>query len=86
MTIYSYSEARQKLAAVPDEAEMTGKVLIRRKDGHTFALRPEKESASPLDVPSIETRVSTAELVALVRRERAKGLRRTLKRTRPSTR
>ena len=76
MTIYSYSEARQKLAAVLDEAELTGEVLIRRKDGRTFALRPESEPASPLDVPSIKTNVSSAELVALVRRERAKGTRR----------
>jgi antitoxin Phd len=37
MQVYTYSEARQKLAAVLEQAENTGKVLIRRKDGHTFA-------------------------------------------------
>ena len=33
MNVYTYSEARQKLASVLDTAESTGKVLIRRKDG-----------------------------------------------------
>ena len=41
MNVYTYSEARQKLASVLKKAEATGKVLIRRKDGSTFALTPE---------------------------------------------
>jgi len=36
MQVYTYSEARQKLASVLKEAESTGKILIRRKDGRTF--------------------------------------------------
>ncbi len=52
MEIYTYSEARQKLASVLDKAEASGKVLIRRKDGSTFALTPERAQRSPLDVPS----------------------------------
>lgn len=35
MQIYTYSEARQKLAFVLEQAESTGKVLTRRKDGRT---------------------------------------------------
>jgi prevent-host-death family protein len=42
MQVYSYSEARQKLSSVLDKAESTGKVIIRRKDGRTFALIPEQ--------------------------------------------
>ena len=53
MQVYTYSEARQKLAIVLEQAENTGKVLIRGKDGRTFALIPEKIATSPLDVPSI---------------------------------
>lgn len=30
-----------------EQAEDTGKVLIRRKDGRTFALTPEKKISSP---------------------------------------
>jgi hypothetical protein len=49
-----------------------GKVIIRRKDGRTFALIPEQIRGSPLDVPSIEATVSTEELVEIVRRERGR--------------
>ncbi len=41
MQVFTYSEARQKLAMILDQAENSGKVLIRRKDGRTFALVPE---------------------------------------------
>lgn len=70
MQVYTYSEARQKLAMVLKEAEDTGKVLIRRKDGSTFALTPEKYSSSPLDVPTIKAHVSTREIVDIVREGR----------------
>jgi hypothetical protein len=72
MQVYTYSEARQKLSSVLDKAEVTGKVLIRRKDGRTFALAPERMRASPLDVPSIGAQVSTDELVSIVRKERGR--------------
>ena len=67
MQVYSYSEARQKLATVLKQAESTGKVIIRRKDGRTFALVPEKSVFSPLDVPLIKTNVTTEEIVDIVR-------------------
>ena len=70
MQIYTYSEARQKLASVLEQAENTGKVLIRRKDGRTFALIPEKNAKSPLDVPSIKAKVSTEEIVNIIREGR----------------
>jgi antitoxin Phd len=70
MQVYSYSEARQKLATVLKQAESTGKVIIRRKDGRTFALIPEKIAASPLDVPSIEAKISTEEIVDFIREGR----------------
>ena len=73
MEVYTYSEARQKLASVLDMAELTGKVLIRRQDGSTFALVPEKTSKSPLDVPSIQANITTQEIVSLVRKERARS-------------
>ena len=77
MNVYTYSEARQNFSRVLDKAESTGKVLIRRKDGRTYALAPERPTASPLDVPSIEADVSTQELVTLIRgqRRRIRGRR-----------
>jgi antitoxin Phd len=78
MRVYTYSEARQKLSSVLDKAESMGKVIIRRKDGRTFALTPEQTRRSPLDVPSIQATVSTEELVEIVRkgRGRTRGWRR----------
>jgi hypothetical protein len=56
-----------------EEAESTGKVLIRRKDGRTFALVPEKILSSPLDVPSVQADISTQEIVDIIREGREKG-------------
>jgi len=73
MRTFTYSEAKRQLARVLDAAEATGKVIIRSKDGRTFALTPEKVRCSPLDVPSIRTAVSTKELVAIVQGERIRS-------------
>ena len=70
MQIFTYSEARQKLAIVLDQAENSGKVLIRRKDGRTFALVPENITLSPLDVPTIKANISTKELIDVIREGR----------------
>jgi antitoxin Phd len=70
MQVYTYSEARQKLATVLEQAESTGKVLIRRKDGRTFALIPDQTASSPLDVPFIKAHITTKEIVDIVRKGR----------------
>ncbi len=73
MYVYTYSEARQKLAQVLDQAQNTGQVIIRRRDGRSFALTPLNLTDSPLDVPSIQADVSTAELIDFIREGRARG-------------
>ena len=70
MQVYTYSEARQKLAIILEQAKNTGKVLIKRKDGQTFALVPEEIAFSPLDVPSIKANITSQEIVDLVREGR----------------
>lgn len=70
MQVYTYSEARQKLAVVLEQAENTGKVIIRRKDGRTFALTPEIIANSPLDVPSITAKITSKEIVDIIREGR----------------
>jgi prevent-host-death family protein len=72
MQVYTYSEARQKLASVLDKAESTGSVIIQRRDGRSFTLVPQKPPVSPLNVPSVGARISTDELVDLVREERGR--------------
>lgn len=52
------------------QAESTGKVIIRRKDGRTFALIPEKAVTSPLDAPSAKANVTSKEIVDIIREGR----------------
>ncbi len=70
MQVYTYSEARQKLSTVLKQAEDVGKVLIKRKDGRTFALTPEKSTTSPLDIPTIKAKITTDEIVEIIRNGR----------------
>ena len=70
MKVYTYSEARQKLAQLLDEAREFGKVLIRRRDGSVFSLAPEPLARSPFDVAGIETGITSDEIVAFVREGR----------------
>jgi antitoxin Phd len=67
---YKFSEARQNLAALLDEAASTGEVRISRRDGRSFVVRPAKTKRSPLDVPGIDAGVSGEEIVTTVRASR----------------
>jgi len=75
MEVYTYSEARQNLATLLDQAEASGKVIIRRKDGRSYALIPETLSTSPLDVPSIQSTLSSQEIVEIIREGRERSPR-----------
>ena len=70
MKVYTYSEARQRFASILDEARAKGSVLIRRRDGQEFLLRPVEDSGSPLDVEALELGWSREEIVAAVREGR----------------
>jgi len=70
---YTYSEARQRLATLLDQARREGRVQIRRQDGSTFVLQPVTASGSPLDVPGVSSALRPGELVALVREERERS-------------
>jgi prevent-host-death family protein len=67
---YTFSEARQKFAAVLDNAARDGEVRIVRKNGSVFVIRPEKTSRSPLDVPGIDINITAAQIVEIVREGR----------------
>ena len=72
MKVYTYSEARQKLAALLERALREGAVRIRRKDGEVFVLRPDESNDSPLDVPGLDLGLSRDEVVRFVRAGRRK--------------
>ena len=66
MKEFTYSEARQGLAALLDRARRDGAVRIRRRDGQSFVLRPDVRRGSPLDVPGINLGLTDDEIVSLV--------------------
>ncbi|MDQ3389148.1 MAG: type II toxin-antitoxin system Phd/YefM family antitoxin [Gemmatimonadota bacterium] len=70
MKVYTYSEARQSLASLLDQAGREGAVRIRRRDGRTFVLKPETTSGSPFDIEGVDLDVTTDEIVAFVREGR----------------
>jgi hypothetical protein len=73
MKVYTFSEARQNLASVLDQARKEGAVRIRRRDGQVFLLKPEISSRSPLDLPGVDVEITTDEIVAFVREGRERS-------------
>jgi antitoxin Phd len=72
MNVYTFSEARQKLATVLDEAQRKGAVRIKRRDGSEFEIAPVRSQTSPLDVPGVDLGLSIEEIVSVVRETRAR--------------
>lgn len=70
MKVYTYSEARQNLARLLDEAKKDGEIRIKRRDGKTYVLKPLEEDKSPLDVESIDSDLSIDDLNTIVREGR----------------
>jgi prevent-host-death family protein len=68
--IYTYSEARQKLATLLDRAVQEGEVLIKRKDGRVFVLKPQPATESPLDVAGLDLKLGKEEILEYIREGR----------------
>lgn len=75
MNVYTLSEARQKLAAVLEEAQSKGSVRIKRRDGSEFEISPVRPSASPLDVEGVVLKLTAEEIVSVVRETRARKIK-----------
>ncbi len=71
MKVYTYSEARQRLTHVLDTARKE-EVVIKRKGGETFSVIFRKDKKSPFDVPGIQTKATTKDILAAVRESRNK--------------
>jgi hypothetical protein len=70
MNVYTYSEARQKLAKLLDQVLKEGAVKIKRRDGKVFIIRPDEGGSSPLDIPPVPIDISGEEIVEIVREGR----------------
>ncbi len=87
MKVYTYSEARQRLARVLDEARQEGTVHIRRRGGELFVLQPARASRSPLDVRGVKANLRPGELLDIMREIReGRSPRREARRSRPGSR
>ena len=97
MKLYTYSRARQRLAAVLEDASRDGQVQIRRQDGRVYAVMPVvTQAGSPFANVSGRSvnGVTSEELLRIlredgwkrgarmIRRDRATRLRRTKGRAR----
>jgi prevent-host-death family protein len=69
MKVYTYSEARQRLADVLNIAR-SEEVIIKRRGGETFSIVFRKSKKSPFDVPGIKTKATTQNIIAAVRESR----------------
>lgn len=70
MIVYTYSEARQKLASLLDKASKEGEVLIKRKDGQVFIIRPKPQQDSPLNVSGMNLNLTTDEILGAIQEGR----------------
>jgi antitoxin Phd len=70
MNVYTYTEARQKLATLLDKALREGEVLIKRRDGQVFVVKPQTPRDSPLDIEGIDLNLRAAEIVAFIQEGR----------------
>jgi prevent-host-death family protein len=69
MKVYTYSEARQRLADVLNIAR-NEEVVIKRRGGESFSIVLRKSKKSPFDVPGIKTKATTKDIIAAVRESR----------------
>ena len=70
MKVYTYSEARQNLASLLDQAARDGEVRIRRKDGQVFLVRLAPNEKSPLDIKGIDLGITTQEIIKFIQEGR----------------
>ena len=59
MKVYTYSEARQNLASLLDQAAEDGEVRIWRKDGQMFVIRLQQKEKASLEVKGVDLGIST---------------------------
>ena len=59
----TYTEARQKLVSLLEQAAKYGEVCIKRRDGQVFVVKPQKRKGSPLAVTGIRLNLSRSEIL-----------------------
>jgi prevent-host-death family protein len=70
MEVYTYTQARQRLAELLERAEAEGEVRIKRRDGRVFVVRPERRKGSPLAVQGLDLGMTAEEIMQYIREGR----------------
>lgn len=65
MKVYTYSEARQRLSEVLNQAQ-TEEVVIRRRDGTVFSVKARRTKKSPFDVKGFRAKITKKDIVRAV--------------------
>jgi hypothetical protein len=75
MRVYTYSQARNRLAEVLEESKQE-EVVIRRRRGDAFTVSPRSRSRrSPFDVPGVGKGITRRALLAAIRESRSRRSR-----------
>lgn len=70
MTVYTFSHAGQNFASILEQARKEGEVIIKRKDGSSFIIKPIPQNESPLNVKGIDLSLTSDEIVGIIRESR----------------
>ena len=74
MKVYTYSEAREKLASLLEESK-TEEVVIKRRKGDMYAIVPQSQHTrrSPFDVSGLNKGMSSEEILDAIRESRERA-------------
>jgi hypothetical protein len=73
MKIYTYSQAREKLADILEESKKE-EVVIRRRKGDTFSIMPKLPiRRSPFDVAGLRKRITRKEILEAIRESKERA-------------
>ncbi len=73
MKIYTYSQAREKLADILEESK-SEEVVIRRRKGDMFSIAPKiRPRRSPFDVPGLGKNITRKEILEAIRESRERA-------------
>lgn len=74
MKVYTYSEARDKLASILEEAK-SEEIIIRRRKGDMYAIVPKfaRPRRSPFDVPGLRKGVTKQKIIEAIRESRERA-------------
>jgi len=70
MKTYTFTEAREKLASLLDQAAREGEVRIKRRDGQMFVIKLYQRTDSPLNVKGLKLNLTRMEILESIQEGR----------------